>query len=87
MKDIIIESAPNGWIVTQSFGCGNTSKTLAVFNRLEDLAAKLPELLGVTPVPTVVNPNAAIGQPALLYVQPWGALSPKLDSEGEKTGL
>lgn len=49
MKEIVITAAPNGWIVNQVDGPAMTPSVLAVFNRMEDLQAALPELLGEEP--------------------------------------
>lgn len=47
MKDIIIETVKNGWIVTERFACRNVADNpMAVYNRIEDLQAALPALLG-----------------------------------------
>jgi hypothetical protein len=49
MKEIVITAAPNGWIVNEVDGPAMTPSVLAVFNRMEDLQAALPELLGEEP--------------------------------------
>lgn len=49
MKTIIIEAVSNGWIVRPFEPCENwisiSRPNIAVFTKIEDLAAALPELL------------------------------------------
>lgn len=40
-RRIMISHAPNGFVVTEALGREFVSKTLAVFNRMEDLTAWL----------------------------------------------
>lgn len=49
MKAIFIQTVRNGWIVHEQVSCDFIREPLAVFNRMEDLQAALPDLLAVPP--------------------------------------
>ena len=46
-RKIIIEPVSNGWVVSEHTMNGYLPTWLAVFNKMEDLQAALPDLLNV----------------------------------------
>lgn len=71
MKNIIIQSVSNGFIVREYFDCANIAyEPFAVFNRLHDLQDALPDLLAAgdsaiqKPVEDLRQRNTALGYAA-----------------------